>query len=548
MRAIGFSLLHLAIWLVVPAVATAEAKPNVLLIAVDDLNDWVGCLAGHPDTRTPNIDRLAKRGVLFTNAHCQAPICNPSRTSIMFGMRPSTTGFYDNKVHGARTLAFTSKHLSMPRCFAANGYKTLTTGKIYHTSALPPNDFEVVGPRPGQRNRRDKVIQTDRPASLHKLWDFGPQSYAEESFNDYVDATWAIGKLREKHDRPFFMAMGFYRPHVPFFSPERVHNSPDLLDGFALPVVKGDDWSDLPPAARELTMTITHLPQHSWMQRNNNAKWKEAVHAYLACVRWTDEQLGRVLQALDASGHADNTIIVFYSDHGFHLGEKLRWSKVSLWERSTRVPLIISAPGGLKDRRCARTVELLSIYPTLSELCGLSGKPDKLEGVSLKPLLGNAEAEWGHPAITTLMPNNHAARTQRWRYIRYADGTEELYDHENDPNEWTNLAGSPGSTETLARLRKHLPKVNVKQFGAGSQSQKKPRSRKTSWKSREDWGRDKAPVAWIFSFVDKNNDGKIDSEEYQALQDYKKAHADWQSRIRTELAIKPAQLRNEVKR
>lgn len=537
MKIIRFILLHLATWLVVPAVATAETEPNVLLIAVDDLNDWVGCLAGHPDTRTPNIDRLAQRGVLFTNAHCQAPICNPSRTSIMFGMRPSTTGFYDNKVHGARTLAFTSKHVSMPRHFAASGYKTLTTGKIYHTSALPPNDFEVVGPRPGQWNRRNKVIQTDRPDSLHKLWDFGPQSYAEESFHDYVDATWAISRLGEKHDRPFFLALGFYRPHVPFFSPERVHNSPDLLDGVTLPAVNGDDWSDLPPAARELTMTYAHLPSHSWMQENNNAKWKEAVHAYLACVRWTDEQLGRVLRALDGSPHADNTIIVFYSDHGFHLGEKLRWSKVSLWERSTRVPLIISVPGGLKDRRCAQTVELLSIYPTLIELCGLNGGPDELEGVSLKPLLRNPEAEWGHPAITTLMQNNHTVRMQRWRYIRYADGAEELYDHENDPNEWANLANSPDLTEVLARLREHLPKVNVEQIGLVSQSQKRPRPRKTSWDSREDWNRDKGPMAWIFPFVDKNNDGKIDSDEYQAIQDYKKKHADWQNRARKELGI-----------
>ncbi len=443
--------------------AQHENAPNVLLIAVDDLNDWVGSLDGHPDTRTPNIDRLAERGVLFTNAHCQAPICNPSRTSIMFGLRPSTTGFYNNKVHGARSEALTSKHVSMPRSFAANGYKTLTTGKIYHGSVVPPNDFEVEGPRPGQRNDLDKVIQTDRPDEMHPLWDFGPQSYAEEKFNDYVDASWAISKLQEDHDRPFFMALGFYRPHVPFFSPERVHNSPDLIDGFTLPVVRDDDWSDLSEAAHELTMTRTHLPRHSWMQENNNANWKEAVQAYLACVRWTDEQLGRVLDALDASPYADNTIIVFYSDHGYHLGEKLRWSKVSLWERSTRVPFIISVPGGLKGRRSTRPVELLSIYPTLLELSGLRANPE-LEGVGLKPLLENPEAEWDHPAITTLMRNNHSVRTDRWRYIRYADGSEELYDHENDANEWENLASNPELTEVIAGLKKHLPKLNVEQI------------------------------------------------------------------------------------
>ena len=442
-----------------------EVKPpNVLLIAVDDLNDWVGCLGGHPDTRTPNIDRLAKRGVLFSNAHCQSTMCNPSRTSIMFGMRPSTTGFYDNLANGAKSGAFTSKHVSMPRHFAAGGYKTLTTGKIYHGSVLPPNDFEVVGPLPGQKNPRDKVVQKTRPSAMHKAYDFGPQSYEEKYFNDYVVASWAIERLSEKHERPFFMALGFYRPHAPFFAPERIHNSRDLLDGFALPTVKDDDWADLPDAAEELAMkTWSFLPPHSWMQKNNNAKWKEFVHAYLACIRWTDEQLGRVLDALDASPHADNTIIVLYSDHGFHLGEKSRWSKFSLWERSTRVPMIISTPGGLKGRRCARTVELLSIYPTLVELCSLGDGPDSLEGVSLKPLLNNLEAPWDHPAVTTLLPNNHTVRTERWRYIRYADGSEELYDHEIDPHEWTNLANDPGSKETLTRLKTHLPKTNARQ-------------------------------------------------------------------------------------
>ena len=309
--------------------------PNVLLIAFDNLNDWVGCLDGHPDTRTPNIDRLAERGLLFTNAHCQAPICNPSRTSIMFGMRPSTTGFYKNKVHGPRFQAFTGKHVSMPRSFAARGYKTLTAGKIYHGSALPPNDFEVVGPRPGQRNDLDEVIQTDRPDEMQLLWDFGPQSYAEEKFNDYVDASWASNTLQGKHNRPFFMVLGFYRPHVPFFSRERAHNSPDLL----------------------------------------------------------------------------------------------------------------------------------SIYPTLMELCGLSANPE-IEGVSLKLLLENPEAEWEHPAMTTLMQNNHTVRTQRWRYIRYADGSKELYDHENDPNEWANLAKKPEMAEEVARLQNLLPKINVEQMKA----------------------------------------------------------------------------------
>ena len=192
--------------------AQEKAPPNVLLIAVDDLNDWVGCLDGHPDTRTPNIDRLAKRGVLFSNAHCQSTMCNPSRTSIMFGMRPSTSGFYNNPVNGAKSDAFTSKHVSMSRHFAAGGYKTLTSGKIYHGSVLPPNDFEVVGPLPGQKNPCDKVVQKTLPSGMHKAYDFGPQSYEDKHFNDYGVASLAVERLGEKHERPFFMALGFYRP------------------------------------------------------------------------------------------------------------------------------------------------------------------------------------------------------------------------------------------------------------------------------------------------------------------------------------------------
>ena len=444
-----------------------QGKPNVLLIAVDDLNDWVGVLNGHPDTSTPNIDRLAARGMLFTNAHAQAPICNPSRTSLMFGMRPSTTGFYDNTPNGARTPSFTQGHVSLPRHFAANGYKTLTTGKIYHASQLPEGDFEVVGPRPGQWIDLDQPVQVDRPDHMHWLWDFGPQSYDEEKFADYVDASWAIERLEEEHDRPFFLALGFYRPHVPFFPPERLYNHPDLSGELRLPQVKPNDLDDISEHAKTITYS-PHPASQDWVEQNENEKWYEAMRSYLACIRWTDEQIGRVLDALDRSPHADNTIVILYADHGFHLGEKRRWGKWTLWERSTRVPFIISLPGGRDLGRSSQPVELLSIYPTLIELCGLTENPD-IEGVSLAALLENPEAEWMHPAITTLFENNHSVRTRRWRYISYADGGEELYDHRVDPNEWTNLAGDPRYTSMKRQLRKHLPVVNVPQAEEGGQ-------------------------------------------------------------------------------
>ena len=225
-----------------------------------------------------------------------------------------------------------------------------------------------------------------------------------------------------------------------------------------------DDWDDIPPAARKLSMSNPKIPTHDWMKQEN--RWQLAVHAYLASVRWTDEQIGRVLDALGQGPHAKNTIVVLFSDHGYHLGEKQRWSKFSLWERTTRVPLIVSVPNGLRGRT-DQPVELLSIYPTLIDLCGLGENP-KLEGVSLKPLLKNPNAEWKHAAISTLGQNNHAIRDQRWRYIRYADGTEELYDHQNDPHEWTNLAKNISDSihqKVINRLKTHLPKMNVAQRG-----------------------------------------------------------------------------------
>ena len=274
-----------------------------------------------------------------------------------------------------------------------------------------------------------------------------------------MTASWVSDQLQASHDRPFFFSVGFYRPHVPFFPPRRVYES---LTNIQLPPTRKDDWNDIPDAARGVSLSNLKIPTHEWME--GEGRWKLAVHAYLACVSWTDEQVGRVLDALEQGPHADNTIIVLFADHGYHLGEKQRWSKFSLWERTTRVPLIISTPGGITGST-NQPVELLSLYPSLIDLCQLAPN-DKLEGTSLKPLLESPEVEWPHVAISTLGQNNHAIRDERWRYIRYADGSEELYDHESDPNEWTNLAASeltPPAAAAKERLQQHLPKTNLPQ-------------------------------------------------------------------------------------
>ena len=449
----------LRVWLVLvalPMVVWAK-PPNVLFIAVDDLNDWVGCLGGHPQTQTPNIDRLASRGMLFTNAHCQGTMCNPSRISLLWGRRPSSTGFYDNHYHVSKVPEFLKGHVSLPKHFAASGYKTLTAGKIFHGGT--PEQSQVVGPRPGQWRKGFDQMVHKKPKMWHRTWDFGPQDYEETKFTDHVTATWVAEQLGAKHEQPFFLSCGFYRPHVPFFPPRRVYES---FAEVQLPRVDENDWSDLPDAARRVTLSNPKIPTHEWMRENN--RWQQAVHAYLACVRWTDEQLGRVLDALDKGPHAGNTIIVLFSDHGYHLGEKQRWSKFSLWERTTRIPLIISVPGGVKGK-CDQPVELLSLYPTLVDLCGLPANT-KLEGVGLRALLENPGAAWEHVALSTLGQNNHAVRDRRWRYIRYADGSEELYDHKDDPNEWRNLAAKdplPEHATVIKRLKAHLPKINLPQ-------------------------------------------------------------------------------------
>lgn len=444
-----------------------KGRPNVLLITIDDLNDWVVGLGGHPQSVTPNIERLAKRGVLFTNAHCQAPICNPSRTSFMTGLRPSTTGIYENKPW-FRTTALNRERVTLTEHFGANGYETFTAGKIFHGSRTEKRSFKHIGPTPGQKDKGARRVHNDFSPRVNRLWDFGPQDYPGSQSNDYKDATWAIDQLGRKHDKPFFIALGFYRPHVPFYAPRRWFEL-HPLDKVRLPKVKLDDWLDLPPIARKLTSSATR-PSQDWFVKTG--KWKNAVQAYLACVSFMDKQVGRVLNALDSSAYAKNTIVVLFSDHGFHLGEKQRWAKQSLWETSTHVPMIVSVPGGKKGRRCSRPVELIQVFPTLVELCGVR-KRKGLEGVSITSLLDDPAAEWERPALTTFMRNNHAVRSERWRYIRYSDGSEELYDHSTDHNEWYNLAGKEKYREVMAEHARWLPKVNVANAARGAKGVKK---------------------------------------------------------------------------
>ena len=442
----------------------AEANaPNVVLIAVDDLNDWIGVLGGHPQALTPGIDRLASKGMLFTNAHCQSPVCNPSRASLMTSLYPSSSGIYFLSPDLAQSPV-ASKSSLLPRRFQDEGYDVSGAGKLFHgrqSQKYWPQWKNFGGA--GWPSPKKKIA----PFVGHKLWDWGVIVERDEESPDYKTASWAAESLKRERKAPFFLGVGFSRPHVPQYASKKWF---DLypLESLKLPAYASDDLEDLPGYAVDITRLKHIAPTAEWV--NNNDQWKPLVQSYLACVSFVDSQVNRVVKAVESSAFRDDTYIVLFSDHGFHLGEKDRYAKRSLWEDSTRVPLIISGPG-IKPGVCNAPVQLLDIYPTLLELTGLNGDP-ALQGRSLKPLLNNPDAEWNHYARSNFGPGNYAIVSKRYRYLHYNDGSEEFYDRRNDPHEWKNLAGDPHFDKVVAAHRSQLPKEWHPILGEGSTGHK----------------------------------------------------------------------------
>ncbi|TWT30919.1 sulfatase [Blastopirellula retiformator] len=438
------------------SIALAE-KPNILFIAIDDQNDWIGCFGGHPQAQTPYIDTLAARGTMFNNAHCQAPLCNSSRTSLLTGLRPSTTG-----IHGLapwfRDVEGLSDLVTLPQYLRNNGYTTYSTGKIFHGGygRRPKKDdeFDHLGPAASVGAKpKQKLVQTPNP---HPLVDWGTFPHRDEDRGDYQVASWAVKTLNEKPKEPFFLSVGFFLPHVPCYATQQWF---DLYpeDEVQLPTFAANDRDDTPRFSWYLHWKLPE-PRQKFLAESG--EWKNLVRSYLACTSFVDAQVGRVMEALEKNGYANNTVIVLWSDHGWHLGEKGITGKNTLWDRSTRVPLIFAGPGVAIHGKCEQPVELLDIYPTLIDLCGLPAKAD-LEGLTLSPQLQDANAKREQPAITTHNQGNHAVRTKRWRYIHYADGSEELYDMQADPQEMTNLAAKPELGDMKKELSAWLPKVDV---------------------------------------------------------------------------------------
>jgi len=446
-------------------IAQQNSRPNVLFIAVDDLNDWVGPLQGYKGVKTPNIDKLAKQGMNFTRAYCPAPVCNPSRTALLTGKRPSTSGVYQN-FHPWRVAL--PNAVTLPQYFMRNGYEVVGISKIFHDAFNDSASWHKYYPQQRQ------LTPEKQPMNGFGNFDWGPLQVNDEDMADYKHVQWGIDFLNEKHDKPFFLAVGIKRPHLSWWVPQKYFDMYPL-SGIVLPKVIANDLDDVPPigvtmAKRipegQMTAATQNMEDHKFIIEND--KWKQAIQGYLASITFADAMFGRLLDALDKSAYKQNTIIVFFGDHGWHLGEKEHWRKFALWEEATRVPFIMVVPDVTKpNSACARTVNLMDVYPTLLTLCRLPPK-DGLEGVDIQPLLLNPGLPWDHPSITTFGYGNHAVRTERWRYIQYSDKTEELYDHNVDPYEWKNLASDPKYAETKKKLSAWLPKINNKAMAADS--------------------------------------------------------------------------------
>lgn len=449
--------------------SSSDKRPNVLFIVADDLNSWVGALGKHPDVRTPAIDALAQRGTLFSRAYCAAPYCNASRMSVFTGCLPTTTGIYANEPF----WEMPNRRKTYVEIMKEAGYHTFGAGKVFHGVY----DYASAG-QAQSRDAKWKTIENrahlwDRfetsapdqlpegrplnglfdfsqfekvPAPYH-LFDWGPlPPDAEAAMPDEIVCRSTVDFLSRRPAEPFFCAAGIYKPHLPWHVPKRFF---DLYDPekIALPLVRGDDLDDVPPMARQWALSPA---DHELV--TSHGLWRSAVHGYLAAISYCDWIVGRIVEALDRSGLADDTVIVLWGDNGFHLGEKLHWRKFVLWEEATRVPMIVVPPRGVRVLPYYDPpVSLVDLFPTIAELCGIAG-PGGQDGRSL--LSAMAGDDWQPtPALMTWGRGNHSIREGEWRYTKYSDGGEELYHHRSDPHEWTNLVADSRFAKQVERLR-----------------------------------------------------------------------------------------------
>lgn len=435
-----------------------KTKPlNVLFIAIDDLNDWVGFLGGHPEALTPNMDALALRGRNFINAHCAVPVCSSSRVSVMSGVAATTHGSYELGPSYQQLPALADVP-TMQRYFKDHGYYTLNGGKVLHHGFTGRLASDIDLPLGRQKGARPKSAM-NRPEHWSGAWDWGAYPEDDAEMADYQLAKTAAEALQEDFDQPFFMSIGFFRPHVPLYVPPKWFDLYDV-DSLTLPHISKSDLDDLPKNFLGIN-DYAVAPTHDEVVKHG--KQRSMTQAYLASISFVDHCVGIVLDALKSSPHAENTVIVLWSDHGFHLGEKQHWAKRTLWEESTRVPFLFAGPGIKPGQPCPEPANLIDIYPTLVELCNLPANPH-LEGLSLVPQLNDPTTPRDRPAITSAYFGNHSIRSRDWRLIVYEDGAKELYDHRNDPDEFYNLANDPSHKAIRDQLVRWLPKEATPEF------------------------------------------------------------------------------------
>lgn len=454
-----------------------DEKPNILYIAVDDMNRWVGAMGGQ--AKTPNIDRLAKQGMLFTNAHTVVPACNPSRVAIMTGLRPETTGQYTNQGN-FREKPGNINRITMPQYLRQNGYETVATGKIFHQprgkseKANPLSDPESWSYQPknlvGTKGHQMYLDEYDQASWLNgamrkegpgktgasyisKFGVWGTTPEAKEETNDWKNAQFTADYLSKTHEKPFFMACGIFRPHSPQIAPK------EFFDMYPLDSVKvhdlpNEDMLDIPKHIRKNFSSefVGHVKAKGQLQK--------AIQGYLASMSFADACIGQILDGLENGPNKENTIVVLWTDHGWQLGHKDRWEKFSLWDIATNTPLIIKHPKEqIAGTKIDQPVSLLDLYPTLMDFIGLE-KPKDLEGTSLAPFVADVNYKRKEPVLITFEKGNQSIRKNAYNYIRYANGKEELYDHRSDKMEYTNLAEQKAYQETKTELRQLLNEIN----------------------------------------------------------------------------------------
>ncbi len=461
---IGLTVISYAPLSVSLAQVTSIERMNVLFIAVDDLNDWIGCFGGNPQVKTPNIDRLARNNALIMmNAQCPSSLSCPSRSAFLTGLRPSTTGVYQN-TQNLRDSKAAMAVPTLPQYFSQNGYFTLSTGKIFHKHQYNGEvdagqwAFDLYQKETGGFPiDRSKIPMSgmDVTGTVGTLMDWGPTIVGKEKTQDWISAQWAADKFSEDFNKPFFMMLGISKPHLTWYVPQEYFDRYDL-SSIVLPEIHEDDLDDIltPDGKKKFESSA------DYKIIKQAGKFREAARAYMACISYVDDCIGLVLDALENSKYKDNTIIVLLGDHGWFLGEKLRFRKTFLWEESVRSPLIIKVPGMTGTGSCTRPVNFMDLYPTLADLCGLP-VPAHCEGRSIVPLLKKPDKKW-YPSLTTMGYKNHSIRSDQYRYNVYEDGTEELYDHYSDPMEWNNLINNPIYNKVVKKLRAYLPETDAK--------------------------------------------------------------------------------------